>query len=515
MAFIAMAGRAQTITTVEGLVYCIDTETGTAKVIDYDRETEPVSITIPKTVVYEGGIYTVTSIEQMEIISGRGSKSYTAFSNCTSLQSVNLPETLVKIGDYAFGRCPLTSIDLPEGLKEFSGFNETLLANIVLPEGLQRIGTGAFERCTSLKNIDIPAGVTEIGSTAFSGSALESIVLPEGLTVINSGMFSGCSFLSDVKIPESVTVIHRSAFRNCTSLVSIDLPKGLESIYDCVFIDCTALRNIVLPESLSVLDYGVFSRCTSLESVVLPAGITSIGWQTFYRCASLKDVDIPDNVTTIEGLAFSGCTSLVSIELPAGLKEISDGGAYAGAFTDCTSLAKVTFPEGLENIGMYAFEGCSSLADVVVPASLQLVDAAAFSGCPLADVACLATVPPTISGDAFDNGTYDTARLHVLADATGDYQAAAGWKSFLHIVGDAEEMVSISSPDASEASIAAYADGSITTDTPATINVYAQSGARVMHAADATMLSLESLPRGIYIINVVAGTERQVMKIAR
>ena len=149
------------------------------------------------------------------------------------------------------------------------------------------------------------------------------------------------------------------------------------------------------------------------------------------------------------------------------------------------------------------------MADVVLPASLQLVDAAAFRGCPLADVTCLAAVPPTISGDAFDKDTYDAARLHVLADATGYYQAAAGWKNFLH------EVMSISPIHASEASIAAYANGVITTGMPATINVDAQSGARVMHAADATMLSLESLPRGIYIINVEAGTERQVMKVAR
>ena len=166
----------------------------------------------------------------------------------------------------------------------------------------------------------------------------------------------------------------------------------------------------------------------------------------------------------------------------------------ASAFYHCPPLKSVILPEGLESIGDLAFKGCMALESVI----------------------CFATVPPMMNeignGLPFYKNTYETGTLHVVASAVDSYRTAAGWKNFLYIIGDAEDAVSISSPDAS---IAACADGAITTAIPATINVYAQSGARVMHAADATMLSLEALPRGIYVINVEAGTGRQVLKIAR
>ncbi len=97
----------------------------------------------------------------------------------------------------------------------------------------------------------------------------------------------------------------------------------------------------------------------------------------------------------------------------------------------------------------------------------------------------------------------------------GSYRTAEGWKNFLHIAGDAEEMVSISAPDASDAPIAACVDGVVTTSIPAAITVYAQSGAQVRHAEAASSLSLEGLPGGIYIINVKQGGQCQALKVVK
>ena len=66
---------------------------------------------------------------------------------------------------------------------------------------------------------------------------------------------------------------------------------------------------------------------------------------------------------------------------------------------------------------------------------------------------------------------------------------------------------------AADASLATYADGTVTTTSPAGITVYAQSGAKVLHAEAATSLSLAGLPRGIYIINVEMDGQQQVMKV--
>ena len=104
------------------------------------------------------------------------------------------------------------------------------------------------------------------------------------------------------------------------------------------------------------------------------------------------------------------------------------------------------------------------------------------------------------------------ATLHVPSDAVGSYQAAEGWKLFQHIVGDLPS-TAISSV-AADASLATYANGILATKSPADIAVYAQSGAVVRHATDATSLSLEGLPRGIYIISIAQDGQQQVMKVA-
>ena len=61
--------------------------------------------------------------------------------------------------------------------------------------------------------------------------------------------------------------------------------------------------------------------------------------------------------------------------------------------------------------------------------------------------------------------------------------------------------------------VAICADGTITTTSPASITVYEPGGARVLHAAGVTSLSLEGLPRGIYVIGVEAEGRRQMMKV--
>ncbi|MBP3496792.1 MAG: leucine-rich repeat domain-containing protein [Alistipes sp.] len=68
------------------------------------------------------------------------------------------------------------------------------LASINIPEGVTNIGSSAFSNCRSLASINIPEGVTNIESSAFSNCrSLASINIPEGVTNIESSAFSNCS----------------------------------------------------------------------------------------------------------------------------------------------------------------------------------------------------------------------------------------------------------------------------------------------------------------------------------
>ena len=55
------------------------------------------------------------------------------------------------------------------------------------------IGSYAFQDCSGLTSLTLPAGITEIGSYAFNGcSGLTSLTLPAGITEIGSGAFANC-----------------------------------------------------------------------------------------------------------------------------------------------------------------------------------------------------------------------------------------------------------------------------------------------------------------------------------
>ena len=137
----------------------------------------------------------------------------------------------------------------------------------------------------------------------------------------------------------------------------------------------------------------------------------------------------------------------------------------------------------------------------------------AFAETPLADVYSYAAVPPAISADTFDEAVYAEAALHVPSDAVEGYRAAECWKEFLHIEGSLPP-VSIGSV-ATGASLARYAGGVVTASGLADITVHDASGAQVRHAEGVASLSLEGLPRGIYIISIEQGGQRQVLKVAR
>ena len=307
----------------------------------------------------EGLEYALSSDQSYYIVTGIG----------TASGDIIIPDTheglpVTYIGSYAFHNYgSLTSIDIPAGVtgigrSAFDGSSN--LESVTFAEGseLASIGYRAFGACSSLTSIEIPASVTNIGEEAF---------------VV-------CSSLTAIEIPAGVTSIGSRAFYYCSSLTSIEIPAGVTSIGDYAFNECSNLASVTFAEGSQLTSIGenAFYDCSSLTSIELPAGVTSIGGFAFYGCSSLTSIEIPAGVTSIEGSAFSECSSLTSIEIPAGVTSI---GSYA--FYGCSNLASVTFAEGsqLTSIGSDAFLNCSSLTSIEIPAGVTGIENWAFSYC--------------------------------------------------------------------------------------------------------------------------------------
>ena len=143
-----------------------------------------------------------------------------AFSECNSLKSVIIPNSVTIIEEWAFLGCySLRSIDIPDSVT--------------------KMGVSAFRHCNSLKSVNISGGVTSIGDSAFDNcESLKTINIPDSVTSIGDFAFSDCGSLKSINIPESVTSIGNCAFSNCSALKSINIPNSVTRIEDNAFCNC-------------------------------------------------------------------------------------------------------------------------------------------------------------------------------------------------------------------------------------------------------------------------------------
>lgn len=200
---------------------------------------------------------------------------------------------------------------------------------------------GAFENCSKMTSITIPASVTSIGKIAFSG----------------------CTNLTTVTILGNVTQIPFGAFRYCESLTTISAPNGFSSIGESAFYGCYSLTTIELSQSGASVGREAFYRCNSLKSVT---GSVGVAVSAFELCESLTSVSISKGVTTIPSNMFRDCSSLPSIVIPEGVTYIS-----GGAFWGCSSLNSISIPKSVTQIGGVAFYDCGSLNHVAYAGALE------------------------------------------------------------------------------------------------------------------------------------------------
>ena len=331
---------------------------------------------------FNGKVIEIGERSFYEYFSHRVTK-FTDFSNRVKLTSINIPNSVTKIGAKAFSGC-------------------LNLRDINIPNSVTKIGASAFKGCRSLTSIFIPNCVTEIGQFVFQGcfnltefnsklasedgrclivdkkiiafapAGLTEYIIPNGVVEIGEYAFEGCS-LTTIDIPISVTKIGKYAFSDCFNLRSIDIPNGVTEIEDFAFNGCFNLTSVNIPNSVIKIGEYAFSGCQNLISVSIPNSVTKIERCAFSDCSSLKSIDIPYGVFEIGDYAFSGHRVLANID--------SANGKVNVRFIGCKSLTSVSIPDSVTKIGRCAFDGCCNLRCINIPNSVKRIEKDAFSGC--------------------------------------------------------------------------------------------------------------------------------------
>lgn len=271
--------------------------------------------------------------------------------------------------------------------------------DVVIPDSyngkpVTEIGLGAFEDCTEIATVSIPAGIKDISSdysSVFSPCLhLVNIYVDENNTefcsvdgvLYSKSMDKLYSYPAGkldplFAVPESVSVIKCEAFKG-SEVQDVELPEGLFTIESEAFCDCEYLYAINIPDSLTEISGDCFVNTAISEFVVSEENsyFTSEDGVLFdkektrlikYPAAdSAKKYVVPSTVSVMDAYAFDCCTSLKEIVVPDTITEFDDG-----LFKGCTALSKINIPDDIIDIGYDVFAGCDSLEEITVPAELE------------------------------------------------------------------------------------------------------------------------------------------------
>lgn len=343
------------------------------------------AITIPSSITYNANNYTVTVIGGI-YENGKTDLAhmYGAFTNCTELTAISIPNTVTKIFSKSFMNCSsLTAITIP---------------NMGVSENDCYVGPGLFEGCTSLEVISLGSGVLGIdekhsinvyGYVTSLAEFLNEVGIPALKAIqVDPANPKYCSVDGVLFTKDMTTLIAYPASKEGTSYT---IPASVTSITKGAFGYNKNLQSITIPDGVTEIPWAAFLKATGLKSISIPASVTIIEEFSFTNCSSLESVAIQNATYVTTGFLFRGCSSLKSVKLPTANNalEATDAGNIIfniigmQMFAGCSSLTSITIPDVVETIGDNAFANCSSLETITLPASLKSngIGSDAFYGC--------------------------------------------------------------------------------------------------------------------------------------
>lgn len=362
--------------------------------------------------------------------------SSSAFEYNPYIKKVVLPSTVTYIGYWAFSNCTnLEEINIPDGCKTICQY---------------------FIQDTQVSRLEIPASVDLIMPCALAGTHLEQLIIDENnpkYKVCNNTMYEESensvalfyympnAQAKTMHIKPETSIIYAHAFAGNPYLEEVILNEGLQVIETRAFENCTSLKNVVFPEGITRIEESAFSYTALSGEIVLPASLQSFGqsWQvlpgsvfdgTNVTAITVREPNAyftssdgclyNDDLTTLYYVpAFGRKTYTISdsvkriaswaiqeieyLTVPESVERFDDGAIYCPHIIGVRGSSAETYvnemgdwfhfhpiplpertmvlPEGLNAIQEEAFAGNSSFEAVVLPESCTRIEAGAFRDC--------------------------------------------------------------------------------------------------------------------------------------
>lgn len=349
--------------------------------------------------------YIPTTLKTVKVLNG--TLKYGAFYNCSMLESITLPSSLTRIGDYAFYNCKgLLTLEVPSSVTTIdgSGSSSSAVSNVftgctalqklttpIIGDGTEEHGYMAYlfgvrvsnksdglNTFSSLQEIEI-TNATKIGAQAFNSIYLTTIKINGAVSEIEKGALYGCRSLETLSVP-FVGASGDGHFGAIFGDQSFDgttvTPQRQESGEEVNYFIPTALTSVTVLGG--DIGYGAFYGCSNITQITLPESLENIGAYAFYG-SGITEITVPRNVEIIPEYAFYNCSSLESVDFGSG-RQRSIG---EFAFANCSSLGNITLADSVLTIGANAFNGCSALQSITLPQGVDTIGNYTFKDCVL------------------------------------------------------------------------------------------------------------------------------------